>query len=448
LVILQTQKKKIRRTYFVYRISYIVYRKYRGKRLIKPYLLYLRNTLYEIRYTQHTMDRNIVHIDLDTFFVSVERLINPKLIDRPVLVGGTSDRGVVASCSYEARAFGVHSAMPMRTARQLCPEAIIVRGDSEQYSKYSNLVTDIINNDMPLYEKTSIDEFYIDLTGMDRFFGCYKMATELRKKITKETNLPISFALSSNKTVSKVGTGEAKPNGQKEIPLGTEKSFLAPLSIRKIPMVGDKTYQLLRGMGVQWIHTLQDMPCELMQQVLGENGTVIWKKANGIDNSPVIPYSERKSISTERTFDKDTIDVKALKGILIGMTEKLAFQLRDEQKLTSCITVKIRYSDFNTYTMQARIAYTSLDHILIEKIATLFDKLYQKRMLIRLIGIRFSYLIQGGHQFNMFEDTVEQVQLYQAMDKLRHRYGKDAVNRAAGMDFKPHDFNAFNGIKK
>ncbi len=394
------------------------------------------------------MDRQIVHIDLDSFFVSVERLINPKLIGLPVLVGGTSDRGVVASCSYEARTFGIHSAMPMKMARQLCPEAIVVRGDHSQYSYYSDMITDIVKEDVPLYEKPSIDEFYIDLTGMDKFFGCYKMATELRQKITRETNLPISFALSSNKTVAKVGTGEAKPNGQKEIPLGAEKGFLAPLSIRKIPMVGDKTYQLLRGMGVMRIHTLQEMPCELMQQVLGENGTVIWRKANGIDNSPVIPYSERKSISTERTFDKDTIDVKALRGLLTGMTEKLAFQLRSENKLTACVSVKLRYSDFNTYTMQARIAYTSLDHILIEKVKTLFDKLYQKRMLIRLVGIRFSHLVQGGHQYNLFEDNEKQISLYQAMDKIRKRYGKNSVNRAVGMEFEPFEFNAFNGIKK
>lgn len=379
------------------------------------------------------MERNIVHIDLDSFFVSVERLTNPKLIGKPVLVGGTSDRGVVASCSYEAREFGIHSAMPMRMARQLCPEAVIVRGDGSQYSKFSNMITDIISESVPLYEKTSIDEFYIDYTGMDRFFGCYKMATELRQKIIKETHLPISFAMSANKTVSKVGTGEAKPNGQKEIPFGTEKEFLAPLSIKKIPMVGDKTYQILRGMGIQWVRTLQEMPIELVQQVLGENGGVIWRKANGIDQSPIIPYSERKSISTERTFDKDTIDVKALKGLLIGMTEKLAFQLRDEGKLTSCVTVKIRYSDFNTYTMQARIPYTSLDHVLIEKINALFDKLYQKRMLIRLIGIRFSHLVYGGYQYNMFEDTIEQIHLYQAMDSIRKRFGKDAVSRAGGI---------------
>lgn len=384
------------------------------------------------------MDRQIVHIDLDSFFVSVERLINPRLEGKPVLVGGSGDRGVVASCSYEARSFGVHSAMPMRTARILCPEAIIVRGDFAQYSKYSDIVTEIIREDVPLYEKTSIDEFYIDLTGMERFFGTYKLATELRQRITRETNLPISFALSSNKTVSKVGTGEAKPNGQKQIPFGTEKGFLAPLSIRKIPMVGDKTYSLLSGMGVRQIHTLQEMPIELLQQVLGDNGSVIWRKANGIDQSPVIPYSERKSISSERTFEKDTIDVVALKGIMLGLTEKLAFQLRTEQKLTACVTVKIRYSDFNTYTMQSRIPYTSLDKILIDKVMDLFDKLYQKRMLIRLIGIRFSHLVQGGHQYQLFENTIEQLELLRAMDKIRLRYGKNAISRAVGLD-KPNN---------
>lgn len=394
------------------------------------------------------MSHQIVHIDLDSFFVSVERIINPKLIGKPVLVGGTSDRGVVASCSYEAREYGIHSAMPMRQAKQLCPEAIVVRGDTAEYSKFSDTITQIIAETVPMYEKTSIDEFYMDLTGMDKFFGCYKLATELRQRIIKETNLPISFAMSANKTVSKVGTGEAKPNGQKEIPLGFEKDFLAPLSVKKIPMVGDKTYQLLRGMGVMWIRTLQEMPLELVQQVLGENGTSIWHKAQGIDNSPVIPYSERKSISTERTFEQDTIDVHMLKGLLIGMTEKLAYQLRTEQKLTACVTVKIRYSDFNTYTMQARIPYTSLDHILIEKVKELFDKLYQKRMLIRLIGIRFSHLVHGGHQYNLFDQTPEQIQLYMAMDKLRKRFGDEAVARAVGTDFKVSKMNPFNGIKR
>lgn len=387
-------------------------------------------------------------MDLDTFFVSVERKINPKLVGMPVLVGGTGDRGVVASCSYEARAFGIHSAMPMKTARMLCPQAIVVRGDHEAYSKHSNEITDIIKENVPVYEKPSIDEFYIDLTGMDRFFGCYKMAGELREKIIKESGLPISFALSANKTVSKIGTDQAKPNGQIHIPFGDEKIFLAPLSVKKIPMVGDKTYHILRGMGIEKIKTVQEMPVELMQQVLGENGLSIWKKANGIDTSPVEPYNERKSLSTECTFDKDTIDTDFLIRNLISMTEKLCYQLRNEEKLTACVTVKIRYSDFNTYSTQARIAYTALDSTLIEKVKELFHKLYQKRMLVRLIGVRFSHLIQGTYQFDLFDDKTEQIQLYEAMDKMRKRFGTDAVLRAASIGIKQRDFNPFNGIKK
>lgn len=392
------------------------------------------------------MQRTIAHMDLDTFFVSVERKNQPQLIGKPVLVGGTSDRGVVASCSYEARSYGIHSGMSMKLARQLCPEAMIVRGDHEQYSYYSNIITDIIRERVPLYEKTSIDEFYIDLTGMDRFFGCFKYATELRSTIMKETALPISLAMSSNKTVAKIGTGQAKPNGQLEIAVGNEKEFLAPLSIRKIPMVGEKTYSLLRNMGVEKIKTIQEMPLELMQRVLGENGAAIWRKANGIDHSPLVPYSENKSISTETTFDKDTIDVHYLQQVLINMTESLAYQLRTKKKLTACVTIKIRYSDFNTYTMQCKIPYTAMDHVLIDKVKTLFHKLFQKRLLIRLIGIRFSHLVQGSYQFDLFDDMTEKVMLYSAMDKLRDRFGENIIQRAAIVGMKKREFlNPFKG---
>ena len=378
-------------------------------------------------------DRTIVHMDLDSFFVSVSRLENSTLHNKPVIVGGTSDRGVVAACSYEARAFGVHSAMPIKLARRLCPDAIIIRGDYERYSYYSEVVTDIIKEDVPVYEKSSIDEFYIDMTGMDRFFGCYNYTSELRQRIMKETGLPISFGLSENKTVSKVATGEAKPNGQKQIDFGNEKLFLAPLSIKKIPMVGDKTYTLLRSMGVERVYTLQEMPPDLLTKVLGENGIVLWKKANGIDNTPVEPYSERKSISTEETFEQDTADVAFLKSLLVKMTEKLAFQLRSDNKLTACITVKIRYSNFDTHTTQSRISYTSSDHTLIAKAKELFDKLYERRMLIRLIGIRFSHLVGGGNQINLFEDSEEIINLYQTMDHLRKKFGNAAVSRAVGL---------------
>jgi len=392
-------------------------------------------------------ERTVVHMDLDSFFVSVSRLEHPALVGKPVIVGGSSDRGVVAACSYEARAYGVHSAMPIRMAKRLCPDALIVRGDYERYSYYSGMVTDIIHEKVPLYEKSSIDEFYIDLSGMDRFYGCYGFATELRQKIMKETALPISFGLSQNKTVSKVATGEAKPNGQMKIDHGTEKPFLAPLSVSKIPGAGEKTTAMLRSMGVEKIHTLQEMPVKLMERVMGENGIVLWKKANGIDNSPVEPYNERKSISTEETFDSDTIDITFLKALLVKMVEKLAFQLRTENKLTACVTVKLRYSNFDTHTMQCRISYTSNDHTLIARTKELFDKLYERRMLVRLLGVRFSHLVGGGHQINLFEDSEEIINLYQAMDKMRQKFGDGAVQRAIGTGLNLRKFNPFNGMK-
>jgi len=384
-----------------------------------------------------TKNRNIVHFDLDTFFVSVERLQNPVLIGKPVIIGGTSDRGVVASCSYEARKFGVSSAMPMKLARKLCEQATIVRGDMESYSKYSKLVTEIIAEKAPLFEKASIDEHYIDITGMDRFFGSLQWTKELRKRIIDHTGLPISFGLSVNKTVSKIATGEAKPNGELYIPGEIVKPFMFPLSIRKIPMIGNKTYQLLRSMGVVTIKTLSDIPVEMMEKVMGKNGIVIWKKANGIDFAPIVPYYERKSISTERTFDKDTIDVARLRNILIGMVEKIAFELRKKQKLTACITVKIRYSNFDTHTLQRHIPYSSFDHELIKIALDLFKQLYTRRMLIRLIGVKFSHLVQGVQQLDLFEDTPEMTNLYLAMDRIRRRYGRKAIGRSVSYDKIP-----------
>ncbi len=380
-----------------------------------------------------TSNRCIVHLDLDTFFVSVERLLNSNLIGKPVIIGGTSDRGVVASCSYEARQFGVHSAMPMKMARILCDHAIVVRGDMDQYSKYSKMVTEIISEQAPVYEKASIDEHYLDITGMDRFFGNLKWSQELRQKITHETGLPVSFGISINKTVSKIATNEAKPNGLLQVPYHRIHPFMDPLSIKKIPMIGNRTYMLLRSMGISTINTLRFIPIDMMERVMGKNGIVIWKKANGIDPTPVQQYSERKSIGTERTFETDTIDVAMLRNILIGMVEKITFQLRKEQRLTSCVTVKIRYSNFDTHTLQKHIPYTAFDHILLKTAQELFEKLYTRRMLIRLIGVKFSSLVQGSQQLNMFEDTPEMTNLYQAMDRIRKRFGSKAIRRAAGM---------------
>jgi len=380
-------------------------------------------------------------MDLDTFFVSVERLLNSKLIGKPVIIGGTSDRGVVSSCSYEARRYGVHSAMPVKMARALCSEAIFIRGDMEAYSKYSRLVTAIIAEHAPVYEKASIDEHYLDITGMDRFFGCMQWTHELRRRITKETGLPVSCGLSVNKTVSKIATGEAKPNGEIEVPGCIVKNFLAPLSIRKIPMIGNQTFHLLRSMGISTIGTLGHIPMEMMESLLGKNGIVIWKKANGIDPTPVANYSERKSIGSERTFQHDTMDIPALHNLLTSMVEKLAYQLRSEERLTSCITLKIRYSNFDTHTLQKHLPYTAFDHVLIPAACELFDRIYRRRMLIRLIGVRFSGLISGVQQLDLFEDTSEMIRLYLAVDKLRKRFGVQSVRRASGIQIREIEEN-------
>ncbi|MFW2137187.1 DNA polymerase IV [Chryseobacterium sp. TY4] len=379
------------------------------------------------------MDRAIVHMDLDTFFVSCERRNNSKLNGIPLIIGG-GDRGVVASCSYEARRFGVRSAMPIRMAMKLCPDAKIIRGDQELYSNLSHLVTEIIQEKVPVMEKASIDEFYLDLSGMDKFFGCYQWTIEIAEAVKKEAGLPISFALSTNKTVSKIGTGEAKPLGKLEIKEALVKAFLNPLSIKKIPMVGNVTFQLLSRIGIRTIKTLSEMPVHVLQQMIGKNGTELWKKANGIDENPVIPYSERKSISTERTFTNDTMDIVAIKGLISGMAEQLAYQLRKEKWLTSTVTLKIRYANFDTETKQCRVAYTAVDHTLSRVALDLFEKLYTRRMRLRLVGLRFTNLVHGEHQMDLFEDTEELINLYQSMDYLKNRFGSNAVGRAAGFN--------------
>jgi DNA polymerase-4 len=377
--------------------------------------------------------RSIVHLDLDTFFVSVARLEHPELIGKPVLIGGSSGRGVVASCSYEARRFGIHSAMPMKFARQLCPEAIVLHGDFERYSYYSGMVTEIIREAVPVYEKRSIDEFYIDLTGMDRFFGCYQFAGELAVRIQRETGLPLSFGLSANKTVSKVATGEAKPSGRLQVAAGSERPFLAPLPVRKIPMIGPETGRQLAEMGVARIKTLQEMPVALLQRAFGESGAEIWRRAHGIDNAPVKPYDEQKSLSAERTFEVDTIDLDFLRRELVAMTEQLASDLRRQQKLTSVVTVKLRYSNFQTFTRQQKIPYTATDYQLIPIVKHLFDRLYERRMLVRLVGVRLSGLVRGSHQIRLFEESEARVRLCQAMDHLNGRWDKTVVHRAVGL---------------
>jgi DNA polymerase IV len=378
-------------------------------------------------------NRQIAHFDLDAFFVSVECLKDSRLKGKPLIVGGSGDRGVVAACSYEARKFGIHSAMPIRLARRLCPEALIIRGDMESYSKYSNLVTEIMQESTPVFEKASIDEFYIDMTGMDKFFGCSLFVADLKKKVLKESGLPISYGLASNKLISKVATNEVKPNGQIEIPFGEEKNFLAPLKVAKLPGIGQETAAKLLRRGVETVRVLAAIPIEMMETLLGKNGIDLWRKANGLDESPVIPYHEQKSISTERTFQVDTIDVDFLHAELVRMTESIAFDLRKQEKLTGCVTVKLRYSNFDTVVKQKSVDYTNADHTLLQTAQEVFHKLYDRRLLVRLLGIRFTRLIPGNYQIKLYEDTQEMVRLYQSIDSIKKRYGEKFLMRAVGV---------------
>jgi DNA polymerase-4 len=381
------------------------------------------------------MQRQIAHLDLDSFFVSVERLRNRAYIGKPLIIGGTSNRGVISSCSYEARAYGLRSAMPIKQAKQLCPEnvGIYITPDMDEYSKHSKIVTQIIEEKSPLYEKSSIDEHYIDLTGMDKFFNCLKWSQELRQTIIKESGLPISFGLSVNKTVSKIATDQSKPNGELYVPQDRVIPFLSPLHVSKMPMVGAKTNEQLKQLGITTIEGLRQIPIQLLQKVFGKSGISLWEKAHGIDTSPVEPYSERKSISSEITFNKDTIDIKMLDEIIAGMVEEVCFRLRKEEKVASCVVIKLRYSNFDTHTIQQKISYTAFDHEIISIAKQLFKKLYEKRMLIRLIGVKLTDLCQGNQQINLFDNTTEQISLYQTLDKIKKRFGDTSVMRCPGL---------------
>lgn len=381
-------------------------------------------------------EKHIIHMDQDSFFVSVEVRKDPKLAGIPVIIGGISDRGVVSSCSYEARKFGVHSAMSSRMAKMLCPHAIFIKGNMDAYSEASQEITEILRSRVPLIEKASIDEHYIDMTGMDRFHGTRQYAHELRQTVIRETGLPISFGLSVNKTVSKMATNECKPNGERDVKQDEVQPFLNPLSIRKIPGLGEKTFMKLSDMGIKKIFTLSQIHPDQMVSLLGKNGLSLLQKAKGIDQSEVIPYQEQKSIGTQCTFKADSIDVETINNLITSMVMDLGFELRQKQKIAACITVTIRYSNFEDVTKQATISYTSMDAVLIRKAKDLFKQLYQKRMLIRLVGVRLSNLVNGFEQIDLYENSQEQYNLCQAMDKIRQRFGGKAITMASVLDLK------------
>ena len=374
--------------------------------------------------------RYIAHFDLDSFFVSVEVLNDPSLKGKAVIVGGSRERGVVTSCSYEARKFGVRSAMPMHQAMKLCPHATLVRGTRGEYSRYSRWVTEIIAAKAPLFEKASIDEFYLDLTGMDKYFDPYNWTIELRQEIIDKTGLPISFGLATNKMIAKIATDEAKPNGYIFIRPGMEKQFLAPLPVNKFPGVGEHTFQVLKEMGLHTIRDISETPVALLEKKLGKYGPELWRKSHGIHEGIVNPYHEAKSISTENTFEENSADVAFLLQELVRMTEKVAYELRQDEKLTGCIAVKIRYPDFETTSRQTTIDYTLRDDELIPVAIDLFHKLYRKGRPVRLLGVRLSELTNHPVQGSLFEDAGKKNQLYKAIDAVKSKFGKTALQKA------------------
>jgi DNA polymerase-4 len=380
--------------------------------------------------TVSNQQRYIAHFDLDSFFVSVEILNDPSLKGKPVIVGGHSERGVVAACSYEARKFGIHSAMPIRKALKLCPTATIVKGTRGEYTRYSRWVTEIISAKAPLFEKASIDEFYIDLTGMDKYFNPYQWTIDLRQEITQKTGLPISFALATNKLVSKIATNEAKPNGFMQVPPGSEKEFLAPLKVNKIPGVGEHMYHSLVSLGINTIGDINNFGPKELQRHLGKYGLELWDKAQGVHEGEVSPYHEAKSISTENTFDEDKTDENFLMTELVRMTEKVAYELRQDEKLTGCVAVKIKYSDFTVVSKQATIDYTLRDDELLRVAKELFKKLYAPERRIRLLGVRLSELTNHAVQGSLFDDSEKKNELYKAIDAVKNKFGKSALQKA------------------
>jgi len=374
--------------------------------------------------------RIIAHFDLDSFFVSVEILNDPSLKGKPVIVGGR-ERGVVAACSYEARKFGIHSGMPSKKAFQLCPHLIVANGSRGEYSKYSRWVTQIIASKAPLFEKASVDEFYIDLTGMEKFFKPLQWTIDLRKQIIDETQLPISFGLASYKMMAKIATNEAKPNGYLQVPFGKEKEFLAPLPVNKIPGVGDHTYEVLRSMGINTIKDVSERTKEDLEDRLGKWGIDLWYKSQGIHHGEVSQYHEAKSVSSENTFDENKKDTRFLKSELVRLTEKIAFELRQDGKVAGCVAVKIRYPDFETSSRQTTIPYTCADDEIIPVVKELFDKLYRKGEPIRLLGVRLSELTNDAIQTNLFDDVERKNDLYKAIDNVKNRFGKNLITRAS-----------------
>lgn len=377
------------------------------------------------------MSTTLLHLDLDAFFVSVERILDPSLNGKPVIVGGDPKygRGVVAACSYEARVFGLHSAMPIRTAYKLCPHGIYLHGHFEEYERYSNAVKNILERYAPLVEQASIDEFYLDMTGTQIIYGSMlAFASRLQKEIWDELNLPCSIGIGSNKTIAKIGSDCMKPNGITYIMSGMEKEFLAPMPVEAIPGVGKVMKQHLNERGIYKIADITKLPSEYFSITFGKYGVELWQKANGDGSKYLTIQRKRKSISKETTFAQDVTSDENLKQTLFYLTGKVCQSLRDKGWHTSTVEIKLRYTDFQTLIRSKTIKPTDDDKIIFDIALNLLRKAKRRRVAVRLIGISISNFSLDNKQEYLFEDyEIKRKKMLKTLTKIRDKYGYKSI---------------------
>jgi DNA polymerase-4 len=396
--------------------------------------------------------RAIIHIDLDAFFVAVEQLDDPTLIGRPVIVGGRADaRGVVSSASYEARRFGVRSAMPTAQALRLCPEAIVLPGSRGRYSEMSRRVMALLREHTPLVEQISIDEAFLDVSGTEAQYGPpARLAETIQARIQSELGLSASLGVASNKLVAKIASDFRKPHGITVVPPGEEAGFLAPLPVRKLWGVGEVTSRELSRLGVQTIGDLAQLPLETLRQAFGSHGEGLWRGAHGIDDSPVVTEHEIKSLSREETFARDTRDVALMQRELLRLSDSVAASLRRHGLAARTVSLKLRYADFKTLTRQRTLAAPADSGAeLYEQALALFEIAWDRRRAVRLLGVGASGLTESAGQLRLFEIAGEdagtagqrakereasrerRARLDAALDRIRQRFGDAAIQRAS-----------------
>ncbi|MDH7516128.1 MAG: DNA polymerase IV [Bacteroidota bacterium] len=371
-----------------------------------------------------------MHLDMDTFFVSVERLLDPSLTGRPVIVGGAPyQRGVVAGCSREARVFGVRSGMPLRRAYELCPRAVFIPPNYIHYAEYSERVAELLAEAAPVCEKASVDEFYLDLSGCSRAIADEESwCSRLKREIVGTLRLPLTYGLARNKLVAKVATSVGKRLGDLRVPDGTERAFLAPHAVRVLPGVGDVMERELTAMGIRCIGDIARMNRRLFTHMYGVVGRTLHEHACGVDETPIVPYRRRKSVGAECTFAEDVLEPRTILGALRDLTARVAGDLRRRRFLTRTLTFKLRYADFVTVTKTAHCDYTGMDHVLYRLAERCFCEVYTRRVRVRLVGVSVSDLIEDYSQLPLFRGDEERlVRLYRSIDEVRRRFGSGAV---------------------